>query len=70
MNIKVEFTEQEARVALTFFEIALKSAGDQAVDAYVVLRNKVKMAAEYAERQAQNEEIEKSKKEMQEQAKE
>jgi hypothetical protein len=52
--IKVEFTEQEVRVALNFFELALKSAGDQAADAYIVLRDKLRTAAARAEAEARN----------------
>jgi hypothetical protein len=45
-NLTVELTEEEARVALTMLEIALKATGDQAVDAYIVLRNKIRSAPE------------------------
>jgi hypothetical protein len=45
-NLTVELTEEEARVTLTMLEIALKATGDQAVDAYLVLRNKIRSAKE------------------------
>jgi hypothetical protein len=47
-EITVKFSEEELRVQHALNEIALKTAGDQSVDAYVALRAKYKAAIEEA----------------------
>ena len=43
-DITVTFTEEELKVQMAMNEVALKTAGEQAVDAYTVLRNKYREA--------------------------
>lgn len=48
-DITVTFTEEELKVQMALNEVALKTAGEQAVDAYTVLRNKYREAAKPVE---------------------
>lgn len=43
-DVTVTFTEEELRIQQAMNELALKTAGDQAADAYVALRAKYRAA--------------------------
>lgn len=46
MNVKIEFSVQEANALLSLNEVALKAGGDSVVDGYMYFRNKIKGAFE------------------------
>lgn len=47
--IKVELTDNEARVLLEIMELGLKKGGNSIADAYLILRNKITQSAMRAE---------------------